>query len=84
MSKRAARKADPKYAPRPPNCFMIFRSELVASEKAMKKIERDHRQISRIAGQVWNSLTPAEQKVYADKAKAAKDAHALKHPDYQY
>ncbi|KAI0757418.1 hypothetical protein C8Q80DRAFT_1265346 [Daedaleopsis nitida] len=79
-----SRKRDPDYVPRPPNAFMIFRSELWASEKIKKTVERDHRQISRIAGELWNNLSAGERIPYQVKAEEAKRLHALAHPDYKY
>ncbi|KAI0719118.1 hypothetical protein C8T65DRAFT_636841 [Cerioporus squamosus] len=80
-----SRKRDPDYVPRPPNAFMIFRSEFWNMEKIKDTvIERDHRQISRIAGQRWNQLTPAERAPYHAKADEAKRLHAIAHPNYKY
>lgn len=47
-------------------------------------IENDHRQISRIAGHIWNNL-PEEQKAeYRRRAEEEAAAHKAAYPDYRY
>ncbi|KAI0638968.1 hypothetical protein C8Q77DRAFT_1069169 [Trametes polyzona] len=79
-----SRKKKPGHIPRPPNAFMIFRSDLWNKEKIKSTVERDHRQISRIAGNLWNSLTDAERAPYQHLAEEAKKEHARKYPQYKY
>lgn len=79
-----SRKKKPGHIPRPPNAFMIFRSHLWNKEKIKSSVERDHRQISRIAGNLWNSLSDAERAPYHDLAEDAKKEHARKYPQYKY
>lgn len=79
-----SRKRDPNYIPRPPNAFMIFRSDLWSQEKIKKTVERDHRQISRIAGELWNKMSEVERGPFKAKAEEAKRLHALTYPNYKY
>lgn len=79
-----SRKKKPGHIPRPPNAFMIFRSDLWNKEKIKSTVERDHRQISRIAGSLWNSLGDAERAPYHQLADEAKKEHARKYPQYKY
>ncbi|KAI0358942.1 hypothetical protein OH77DRAFT_1120845 [Trametes cingulata] len=79
-----SRKKKPGHIPRPPNAFMIFRSELWNKEKIKSTVERDHRQISRIAGNLWNDLSEAERAPYHQLAEEAKKEHARKYPQYKY
>ncbi|KAI0325623.1 hypothetical protein GY45DRAFT_210794 [Cubamyces sp. BRFM 1775] len=79
-----SRKKKPGHIPRPPNAFMIFRSELWNKEKIKSTVERDHRQISRIAGNLWNSLTDDERAPYQERAEEAKRLHAQTYPQYKY
>ncbi|KAI0367513.1 hypothetical protein BV20DRAFT_557836 [Pilatotrama ljubarskyi] len=79
-----SRKKKPGHIPRPPNAFMIFRSELWNKEKIKSTVERDHRQISRIAGNLWNDLSEAERAPYHHLAEEAKKEHARKYPQYKY
>ena len=79
-----SRKKKPGHIPRPPNAFLIFRSELWNKEKIKSSVERDHRQISRIAGRYWQELTDDERAPYHVLAEEAKRLHAQKYPDYKY
>lgn len=79
-----SRKRDPDHIPRPPNAFMLFRSDLWAKEKNKSTVERDHRMISRIAGQEWNKLSEAQRAPYRSMAERAKQQHTLLYPDYKY
>lgn len=73
------------HTPRPPNAFMLFRSDFWAKEKQKEfPIERDHRDISRIAGHCWNNLDGEEKARYQKRAEQAKDLHTLQHPGYKY
>ncbi|KAH9857670.1 hypothetical protein C2E23DRAFT_286011 [Lenzites betulinus] len=78
------RKKKPGHIPRPPNAFMILRSHLWNKERIKSSVERDHRQISRIAGNLWNSLSDAERAPYHDLAEDAKKEHAKKYTQYKY
>ncbi|KAI0666244.1 hypothetical protein C8Q78DRAFT_1083184 [Trametes maxima] len=79
-----SRKKKPGHIPRPPNAFMIFRSELWSKEKIKADVERDHRQISRIAGSLWNALSDEERAPYVALAEEAKQEHHRKYPEYKY
>lgn len=79
-----SRKKKPGHIPRPPNAFLIFRSELWNKEKIKSSVERDHRQISRIAGRYWQELSDAERAPYHVRAEEAKRLHAQTYPDYKY
>ncbi|OSD05777.1 hypothetical protein PYCCODRAFT_1475262 [Trametes coccinea BRFM310] len=79
-----SRKKKPGHIPRPPNAFMIFRSELWSKEKIKSTVERDHRQISRIAGNLWNQLNDKEREPYKRRAEEAKVEHARLYPQYKY
>ncbi|KAI1786305.1 hypothetical protein LXA43DRAFT_1065206 [Ganoderma leucocontextum] len=79
-----SRKKKPGHIPRPPNAFLIFRSDLWNKEKIKSSVERDHRQISRIAGRYWQELSDAERAPYHVLAEEAKRLHAQMYPDYKY
>ena len=79
-----SRKKKEGHIPRPPNAFMIFRSELWRKEKVKRTVERDHRNISRIAGALWNRLSTTDQVPYRRAAEEAKRIHAQLYPDYKY
>lgn len=63
---------------------MIFRSHLWELEKKKPVVERDHRQISRMAGEHWNHLSEAERTPFRLRAVEEKRQHALRYPDYRY
>lgn len=70
---------------RPPNAFMLFRSDFWAKEKLKDEpIERDHRDISRIAAICWNELDEEIKAVYRKKAEEQKKLHRLQHPEYRF
>ena len=72
-------------AMRPPNAFMLFRSDFWAREKLkVIPIERDHRDISRIAAICWHDLDDETKAVYRKRADEHKELHRLHHPEYRY
>lgn len=70
-------------APRPPNAFMLFRSDFWKFNKATIP-ERDHRQISRIAAHCWNALETSKRVPYQDQARKLKDEHTQLYPQHKY
>jgi hypothetical protein len=82
---KARPKSLPTRPPRPPNAFMLFRSDFWATEKQKAiPIGRDHRDISRIAGHCWNNLDHAGRARYQKLAEEAKQRHMLQYPEYKY
>ena len=71
------------HIPRPPNAFMVFRSWLWNKDN-LKSIERDNRNVSRIAGRYWNELSEAERAPFRSMAEEAKARHAQLYPEYRY
>jgi hypothetical protein len=72
------------HIPRPPNAFILFRSDLWAKKRVNSNVERDHRQISRIAAGVWNGLSEEQRRPFRERAKAEKERHAQNWPNYKY
>ena len=77
------RKGKNGNAPRPPNAFMLFRSDFWRFNKE-KIPERDHRQISRIAAHCWNALDEPRRIPYQELARKLKDEHAQLYPQHKY
>ena len=78
----ASREARP---PRPPNAFILFRSDLWAREKQKEvPIGRSHQDFSRIAGHCWSELDSEEKARYQKLADHKKHLHALQYPGYRY
>ncbi len=73
----------PEHVRRPPNAFMLFRSDYWRENKDIIH-ERDHREISCICGELWRALPPDEKRVYRDMASEAKEVHLAKYPDYKF
>nr|AER26930.1 MAT1-2-1 mating-type protein [Calophoma clematidina] len=72
-----------KKAPRPMNCWIIFRDAMHKKLKA----ENPHltvQQISTRCSQMWHGLSPAEKKPWQAAAKSAKEEHLRAYPDYKY
>jgi len=62
---------------------MVFRSWLWNKDN-LKSIERDNRNVSRIAGRYWNELSEAERAPFRCMAEEAKLRHAQLYPEYRY
>jgi HMG (high mobility group) box len=70
---------------RPPNAFLLFRSDLWAREKQKPNpVERDHRGISRIAAHCWRNLDVASKQKYYERAVRLREAHQTRYPEYKY
>ncbi|KAK7029655.1 hypothetical protein VNI00_014353 [Paramarasmius palmivorus] len=81
-----SRQRSEDHVPRPPNAFILFRSDYWKREKlhVEEEREKDHREISRLAARTWNEL-PAEQKeYYKNMALIKKAEHARRYPGYKY
>ena len=66
------------------NPFILFRTAFVRSGHVPADVEPDHRNLSRIAGEVWRRMTPAEKKKWNDLADEVKEEHKREHPNYRY
>ncbi|KAF7352845.1 Repressor ROX1 [Mycena venus] len=73
-----------KRIPRPPNAFILYRSNLLNLKKIPKKEERRQQNLSRVAGQCWNLMTPAQKQVWQDLAAERAALHQLEYPDYHF
>lgn len=71
------------HIPRPPNAFMVFRSWLWNKDD-LKSVERDNRNVSRIAGRLWNDLSDEKRAPFRKMADDAKMRHAQLYPEYKY
>ncbi|KAL1747815.1 hypothetical protein HDZ31DRAFT_60848 [Schizophyllum fasciatum] len=82
--KKTAPAMQPGHVPRPPNAFMLFRSDFVKKGKVPPHIESNHGSLSKIAGALWRSLPDAERQVWFRKADEEKDLHQQEHPEYEF
>ena len=92
-AKRAPRKVghpvlprnDPNRIKRPLNAFMLFRRQFVARRREMlDMIEKDHRKLSEMAGEMWRDMTTEERRPWFAASEAEKVAHDEKYPDYKF
>ncbi|KAF6762672.1 hypothetical protein DFP72DRAFT_1164566 [Ephemerocybe angulata] len=69
---------------RPPNAFMIYRSDLIKSGRIPAGVEHRQQHFSKLAGQCWNLLTETEKDVYRAKAQEALEEHQRTYPNYKF
>ncbi|ESK97628.1 hypothetical protein Moror_17490 [Moniliophthora roreri MCA 2997] len=74
----------PKRIPRPPNAFMLFRSDLIKNGRIPKNVEHRQQTLSCVAGECWNLLKEEERKEWQIKAAEKFREHQLKYPDYKF
>lgn len=70
--------------PRPANAFLLFRSNMTKTGAIPAKAEKRQQQLSKVAGECWHLLPPAEKQVWYDKAAELLREHVLKYPDYKF
>ncbi|KAJ2931684.1 hypothetical protein H1R20_g5426, partial [Candolleomyces eurysporus] len=63
---------------------MIYRSELIKSGRIPENVERRQQNLSRLAGECWNLLSPEEKAEYHQKAADALREHQRLNPDYKF
>mmetsp|Transcript_29597 Transcript_29597/g.77642 ORF Transcript_29597/g.77642 Transcript_29597/m.77642 type:complete len:263 (-) Transcript_29597:1092-1880(-) len=76
-SKKKARVA------RPMNSFMIFAREFRA-EMRERHPNIDNKDISKMLGKEWKTLSADKKKTYYDKAAAVAEQHKKDHPDWKF
>ncbi|KAJ7368242.1 hypothetical protein DFH08DRAFT_947178 [Mycena albidolilacea] len=70
--------------PRPPNAFILYRSDLLKSGKIPENMERRQQNLSRVAGECWNLLKPHEKQVWQELAAERAAIHQLEYPNYHF
>lgn len=72
--------------PRPPNAFLLFRSDFVKNirQKAVtaEKLQQNH--LSTDAAVAWRKLSQADKAPFFADAERQKHEHTRRYPDYQY
>ncbi|XP_061681856.1 transcription factor 7-like 1 [Syngnathoides biaculeatus] len=69
------------YIKKPPNAFMIFMQENRPLVKA-QFFNIDSANVNKILGQMWKSLTPAQQDPYFQESERLSRLHADMHPEW--
>nr|ADE44119.1 MAT1 [Alternaria brassicicola]ADE44120.1 MAT1 [Alternaria brassicicola]BAJ10498.1 mating type protein MAT1-2-1 [Alternaria brassicicola]BAJ10499.1 mating type protein MAT1-2-1 [Alternaria brassicicola] len=72
-----------KKAPRPMNCWIIFRDAMHKQLKAQYP-SLTVQEISTRCSEIWHSLAPEGKKPWQAAAQSAKEEHLRQHPDYKY
>jgi HMG (high mobility group) box len=72
------------HIPRPPNAFMLFRSDFLSKGIIPSHVESKQQTLSLLVAICWRELAPEEKKVWNDLAKKMKQEHSLRHPNYKY
>ncbi|KAJ4479445.1 hypothetical protein C8R41DRAFT_922661 [Lentinula lateritia] len=70
--------------PRPPNAFMLFRSNMLRTKAIPQTAEKRQQQLSKVAGECWNLLSPEEKQVWHNEAAKQLREHQLKYPHYKF
>ncbi|KAI0064967.1 HMG-box, partial [Artomyces pyxidatus] len=84
-SKKSHAKRQPAgHIPRPRNAFILFRCDFVAQKKVPASVEHDHRNISRIAGRIWQGMSEADRMPWLNLAEQEKKKHKETYPGYRY
>ncbi|XP_061702434.1 transcription factor SOX-17-like [Syngnathoides biaculeatus] len=79
--KTMSRPEEGPYIKKPPNAFMIFAKEHRSIVKA-QCFNIDSASVNKILGQMWKSLTPAEQHLYFQESDRLSRIHADMYPDW--
>ncbi|KAK0486878.1 hypothetical protein EDD18DRAFT_651982 [Armillaria luteobubalina] len=76
---------EPKI-PRPPNAFILFRSDILKKlrEKDPKNKTGKQRFLSQVAGEAWRRTTPEERQAFNNLAEEARADHLKKYPNYRF
>ncbi|KAE9410426.1 hypothetical protein BT96DRAFT_749535, partial [Gymnopus androsaceus JB14] len=69
---------------RPPNSFMLFRSDFLKRDVIPASVEKRQQTLSRVAGEVWNLMPLEEKKKWHEKSAEALRIHSLRHPNYKF
>ncbi|KAF8498858.1 high mobility group box domain-containing protein, partial [Gautieria morchelliformis] len=70
----------PGHIPRPPNAFIIFRTEYIRSMATQNSTP----EVSKNLGEMWRKMSPVEKRPYNEKAEEAKIMHMAQNPGYKY
>ncbi|KIK65327.1 hypothetical protein GYMLUDRAFT_115791, partial [Collybiopsis luxurians FD-317 M1] len=69
---------------RPPNAFMLFRSDFLKQNVIPAYVEKRQQTLSRVAGEVWNLMPPEEKQKWHDRAAEVSKQHNERYPNYRF
>lgn len=74
--------------PKPPNMWIIFRSEMSAkidwTDQAKPNFRPSAVDVSRRLSAMWKEITPAERAYYQEREEQERVKHQARYPDYVY
>ena len=73
----------PKRIPRPPNAFMLYRSDFHKRRTIPREVEKRQQNLSRIAGQCWKMLPETEKAIWYGKAAVIRAEHRARYPSHK-
>ncbi|KAF9482452.1 hypothetical protein BDN70DRAFT_991091 [Pholiota conissans] len=73
-----------EHIPRPPNAFLLFRSDFLKKGTIPREYESRQQNLSRIAGEIWRLMDSTEKQHWHAEAKAKAKEHFLRHPHYKF
>ncbi|KAK0489927.1 hypothetical protein EDD18DRAFT_1015292, partial [Armillaria luteobubalina] len=79
-----ASKQRPGHIPRPCNAFILFRIEFIRQNSVPQSVEKNNRNLSRIAGHVWRGMAEFQRHPWKALAEEEKIRHARRWPDYKF
>ncbi|KAF7305208.1 HMG box domain-containing protein [Mycena kentingensis (nom. inval.)] len=74
----------PSHIPRPPNAFILFRSDFIRDQRVSSSVETSHSTLSKIIGLTWKNLPAGERQVWHDRAREASEEHRRRFPGYSF
>lgn len=79
----AEKRDAPKRIPRPPNAFILYRSDFLKRQVVPPEVEKRQQNLSRIAGQCWNMLPETEKAIWFSKAEVIRADHRAKYHSHK-
>ncbi|KDR83801.1 hypothetical protein GALMADRAFT_133211 [Galerina marginata CBS 339.88] len=73
-----------KRIPRPPNAFMLFRSDFLKKGLIPKDVEKRQQNLSRIIGEVWTMMEDEERQKWHQRAHEVQKQHLAQNPEYKF
>ncbi|KIJ23985.1 hypothetical protein M422DRAFT_111323, partial [Sphaerobolus stellatus SS14] len=70
----------PGHIPRPPNAFIVFRTEYIRAMETQNSTP----EVSRSLGEMWRSMSEEQKQPWVEKALEKKLEHQAKYPNYRY
>ncbi|KAF8324926.1 high mobility group box domain-containing protein, partial [Cantharellus anzutake] len=75
------------HIPRPPNCFLLYRSWVRQQNKLYGKGDhqkKNEQNVSVIVGTLWEDLPEEKKEIFRAEARRLKEEHMQRYPGYKY